>query len=52
MTEGRLFSRPFVCAIPAAKRFIAHSQNKSDGTRNRAEHRSSRFVDGAGNDNW
>jgi len=31
--------------------FIAHSQNKSDGTRNLPEHRTRRFVVGAGNAN-
>jgi hypothetical protein len=49
--KGRLFSRPFVCATSAFKRFIAHSQNKPDGTRNNREHRPSPIVVGAGNAN-
>jgi len=36
------------CAIFEAKRFIAHSQNKISGTADIAEHRTSRFVVGAG----
>jgi hypothetical protein len=35
--------------LSKGKRFIAHSPNKSDGTDNRAEHQSSRFVIGPGN---
>src|SRR5882672_490926 len=35
----------------ACRVFIAHSQNKSDGTRNILEHRISPFVVGAGNAN-
>jgi hypothetical protein len=47
--EGRPLSRPFRFAIFEAKRFIHHSQNKSSGTADIAEHRASPFVVGAGN---
>jgi hypothetical protein len=39
----------FVCGIFASRRFIAHSPNKIDGTRDRGEHRPSPVVVGAGN---
>jgi hypothetical protein len=47
--KGRPSSRPFVCAVFAAMRFIARSQNKLDGTGDPAEHRPSPVVVGAGN---
>jgi hypothetical protein len=46
--KAGFFSRPFLWNH-GGKQFIAHSQNKSNGTSNYAEHRSSRFVVGAGN---
>src|ERR1700712_5536532 len=48
----RCQAAPFTIAeVSACKPFIAHSQNKSDGTRNLPEHRMRRFVVGAGNAN-
>jgi hypothetical protein len=40
-----------LCSRGCEARFIAHSQNKPDGTRDIAEPRPPRFVVGAGNDN-
>jgi hypothetical protein len=48
LIEGRLSRRLFICAIFETKRFTAHSQNKINGTADIAEHRTSRFVVGAG----
>jgi hypothetical protein len=48
LIEGRLSSRLLFEQFFEAKRFTAHSQNKINGTADIAEHRTSRFVVGAG----
>jgi hypothetical protein len=47
--KGRPDSRPFMLTDFQGETFIAHSQNKPDGTTDIREHRASPFVVGAGN---